>query len=119
MKAEGFVFSLEAFFSLFCVFLLYSMLSIQQPALGSNNLEELYLLQKANDLLKVWSMAHSLSGEELLSDVKLVFPSNCVVLQKNGLALNSCKQTSSFFSAKAGIFSQELLIEEIELFVYY
>lgn len=119
MKFEskrGFAISLEALVSLFAFFLLLS--AIPQTA-QSQSLEELYLLQKSNDLLKVWALKHELSRPELLSDIAFVFPENCVVLKQNSIALNSCKPTNAFISSKARIFDDFLNLQEIELIVYY
>ncbi|MDO8648059.1 MAG: hypothetical protein Q7R70_06645 [Candidatus Diapherotrites archaeon] len=115
--SRGFAISFEALTSLFAFFLLLSAI----PASNSQaqGLKELYLLQKSNDLLKVWALKHDFSTEELLSDLAFVFPENCVVLKQNKIPLNSCKATGAFITAKAGIFDSFLNLQEIELVVYY
>ena len=114
----GFAISLEAFFSVFAFFIVLSTVSGFQ-AQSQADLRELYLLQKANDVLKVWSLKHELSRQELLSDLSFAFPQNCVVLKMNGIALNECKANFSFVSSKARIFDSLLQLQEIELIVYY
>lgn len=116
--SRGFAISFEALISLFAFFLLLSTIHAGGST-QAQSLKELYLLQKSNDLLKVWALKHDFSSEELLSDLAFVFPENCVVLKQNKIPLNSCKATGSFISAKAKIFDSFLNLQEIELIVYY
>lgn len=116
--SRGFAISFEALISLFAFFLLLSAIHVGSQV-QAQSLKELYLLQKSNDLLKVWALKHDFSSGELLSDLAFVFPENCVVLKQNKIPLNACKATGSFITATAGVFDAFLNLQEIELTVYY
>lgn len=75
MKTKGFVFTSEAILTLVLAALL--ILSFQ-PA-RAENLDDLALQQKIDDLLIVWTMSDDLKNknlEEMQKDFKFVFPQN-------------------------------------------
>jgi len=118
VRAEGFLFSLEALLALLLFALL--LLSFPKALFQKTSLEELYVLQKADDLLKVWSVERNFSKEELLSDIAFVFPGNCVELLVDGKALSSCNPSSSkTISANAWLLGDFLSPFEIRLVVHY
>ena len=116
MKVEGFFFTSEALLSLLLFSLLFFSFSF---SLSSQSLQELYLLQKSDDLLKVWGLERNFSGQELLSDIAFDYPDNCVVLIFKGKPLNNCKSSGRFFSASGAFFDDSLNSFEIKLTVYY
>lgn len=70
MKAKGFYSSTEAILSLLT--LLAVLLSVGEPREPS--LENLYILQKEHDLLKVWAKKGIPPMEEMVADFEFVFP---------------------------------------------
>lgn len=70
MNAKGLYASVEAMLSL--LLLVAVLLSIQETEEPS--LENLYLLQKENDLLKLWVKNGIPPKEEMVADFALVFP---------------------------------------------
>lgn len=116
MGNKGLVFTCEALLALLFFCFLFLSLNFQIP---ESSLQELYLLQKSHDLLSVWGLERNFSEKELLSDIKLVFPDNCVVLQIDGKILNNCKKTESFFTTSREFFTNPSDYFEIHLTVYY
>lgn len=70
MRNNGFYASMEALLSLL---LLAAMLLTVREAKGPS-LENLYILQKENDLLKLWAKEGIPAGEEMTGDFELAFP---------------------------------------------
>ncbi len=67
---KGFVFSFEAVLSI----LIFSLILLSLPQTTQSSFKELIVIQKINDLLKVWSYDFDIS--EIESDVGFIFKNN-------------------------------------------
>ncbi len=79
---KGFTFTLEALISLMLLVMIISI-PIEE---NKNDLEKIYVLQKENDLIKVWIKTKNFDEKELEKDFKKMFP-----FQKGEIIINGKK----------------------------
>ncbi len=119
MNSCGLHLSLEAIFSLI---ILISLLVIPIQ-LREQNLDELYIMQKQNDLLKVWIRGRNLSKENLKSDFLFVFPNQKGLIEFSGekIVIGELAGFANYRKSVAvGHYLDDgLKLREIKLTVYY
>ena len=82
MKNNGFWASFEAMLSLLVlVAIIVSIPETEQPSM-----QNLYILQKEHDLLKVWAKQGLHPMEEMVSDTKFAFPNKSFEIRANDKA---------------------------------
>jgi hypothetical protein len=93
------------------------------PIQENNNakVEELLILQKENDLLKVWLQQQTLQEKELLSDFEFVFPNRTGTISVAGKKIE-IKKNNTFFqkiiSSSAFCLSENSELLELRIAVY-
>ena len=114
---RGFYLSLEAVIS----FIVLVMIVIAAGSIAHSKNNEIYILQKENDLLKVWFVDGLDSEMEMRSDFQFVFPNNCKILEVNGVMIfTSEMECSGDAVSSSGSFINEFLqVSEIRLTVFY
>lgn len=114
IKNKGFVFTFEAIFAL----LLFALMLFSIPIQDNSNLKELLIIQKANDLLRVWSQDYP-NEMEMIIDTKTVFQNTAKVKINDKELVNfTCSKVNQI--ATEGILLDDLLIEnKITIIVCY
>ncbi|MFH1752384.1 MAG: hypothetical protein ABH821_05615 [archaeon] len=112
MQLKGIVFSLESLITLTILLLI-----VLQSMPSNSNLEDLIVLQKSNDLLKVWCKEKSFDLENMKKDFKLIFPENQGVIELSRQKLN-VNSEKSFFNLKR-ITVESYCSERLKLTVHY
>lgn len=106
MKPDGFALSLEAILSLLLLAGIASMASFEHQ---NNSLNELLLLQKENDLLKVWVKEKTFDLNGMKSDFEFVFPQKSGKIFLNGGEISIGKSIGKkAVSSNAVFFSKNL-----------
>lgn len=112
---KGFYFSLEASLSL----IIFTCLIVLIPFFSAEkDLSEVYLSQKANDLVKVWALEGNNSVEEMSKDIAFVFPGRKTVIGFKGQKIILEGSGEKPHTTKGFIVCGKQ-IEEITLVVFY
>jgi len=111
LNSLAFVLTIEAILALLVVAAIASFPAQQEKT----SLFELLLLQKENDLLKLWLMDKELDEKEIVDDFKLVFPNldgaiefdgKKIEIKNNGLNAKNKTSSSALFYSKDGRLSE-------------
>ena len=116
-SGRGFYLSLEAAVS----FIVLVMIVIAAGNISNSKNNEIYILQKENDLLKVW-FADGLDSElEMVNDFQFAFPNNCKILEVNGIRIftSEMKCGGDAVSSSGKFINEFLQVSEIKLTVFY
>lgn len=117
MRNRGLYLSFECLFSL----LILIMIITTPINFGRESLEEIYVLQKQHDLIKVWIKERDFSENTLRSDFEFVFPgkSGIIKLGEREIEIGNLEEGYSTKGiAKAYYLNQELELEEMQLIVF-
>ena len=119
MRSSGLYLSLEAIFSLI---ILISLLVIPTQ-LREQNLDELYIMQKQNDLLKIWVRERNFEEANLKSDFLFVFPNQKGLIEfgNKKIVIGKLEGLNNYRKSVAigHYLDGELELREIKLTVYY
>lgn len=112
MNCNGIHLTLEALLSLILLVLFISV-PFYSGEKNGKKLDGLYIIQKENDLLKVWMQEKELNEDVLKEDFEFVFPENNGVIEINGKKLGIGKSfgTKEVISSKASFFINGILYE--------
>ncbi len=114
---KGFYLSTEAILSL----ALLSALLIAQPPLqapADAGLEELHVLQRENDLLKVWLMEASFDEKEMRHDFMFAFPGNSGKIAVDGVETVVGEEGKEGIASSLLFFDSEMQEHRIRLTVF-
>lgn len=117
MNESAFVFTIEAVLALLAVAAIAGF-PVQTE---KTDLFELLLLQKENDLLKIWLSESELKESELVSDFNFVFPllnGHIEIDGKKTEINNSEAKTQNSVSSGALFYSKEGRLAELRIAVY-
>lgn len=114
---RGFYLTLEAVIS----FIILVMIVIAAGNVSNSKNNEIYILQKENDLLKVWFVDGLDSELEMVSDFEFAFPNNCKILEVNSIRIfaSEMKCTGDAVSSSGKFINEFLQVSEIKLTVFY
>lgn len=113
---KGFSFSFDAAISLLLlVSFIYVVLGVF--SFSEENLNRLYVLQKENDLLKVWSYTRQTNSQEMIADFERVFPGKQKILTINNREILEGKGQNAV-SSKAILLNKDLEAMQIKLVVF-
>lgn len=119
MNNRAIYLSVEAIISLI---ILISILALPSES-REQNLDDLHVLQKQNDLLKVWTMERDFSAANLESDFLFVFPqqSGLVEFENKKIEIGKSGSLGNYKKSVASGYyiDDELRMKEIRLIVYY
>ena len=104
MNNSGFSYAAEALIA--TIFLAIIIANFNSSAKIDSNkmLDELYLLQKEHDLLKIWIRADELKMGEITSDFNFMFSKNCGLIEIDDVKIWVNKE---FFNEKQEAISAE------------
>lgn len=114
---RGFYLTLEAVIS----FIILVMIVIAAGNVSNSKNNEIYIMQKENDLLKVWFVDGLDSELEMVSDFEFAFPNNCKILEINGMIIFTSKMKceGNAVSSSGKFINEFLQVSEIKLTVFY
>lgn len=117
VNSKGFYLTLEAMIS----FIVLVMIVIAAGNISNSKNNEIYILQKENDLLKIWFVNGLDSELEIISDFEFAFPNNCKSLEINGIRMFSSemKCMGDAVSSSGTFINEVLQVSEIKLTVFY
>lgn len=113
---RGFYLSLEACVSLILLIIAILAVAGVDP---DTNLKEIYILQKENDLLKIWSRKCTFSESEIISDFNFAFPESCGKIEVDGIIISNNNCAGNSISSSAYFFDADLNPRKITLTVFY
>jgi hypothetical protein len=118
VNEKAIVLTVEAMLSL----LLFAVIATLPLQSQETSLAELLILQKENDLLKVWLLQESLPSEaEMLKDFETVFPQSSGTIEVDGKKIEVARKqadSASKIVSTAIFFDSALQRHEIRLTVY-
>ncbi|MDO8537365.1 MAG: hypothetical protein Q7S21_00610 [archaeon] len=116
MNEKAIYLTIEAIISLLAI---TALIASQQGA-HTNDLSELYEMQKQSDLIRAWISTETLNEEELLSDLELMFPKKKakIELENSVIEINKEKTFSKAIASK-GFYWKNNKLNEIKLTVFY
>lgn len=109
---KGFVFSFESIVAI----ILFGLILISLPSQTETSFRELIIIQKSNDLLKVWS--YEFNTSEFSSDAEFVFGKNVDILIDGQIILKSDFDGERISTSKK-IINNHLEEINVEIIVYY
>jgi len=117
VNEKAIVFSLEATISLLALLVIVSI----TPVFEGEGMTELLLLQKENDLLKVWAKQGIPEKNKMIQDFLFVFPGQRgkIVVNEREIFIGEKKQGSNAIASKIIFFSRSLEKIEVVLIVFY
>lgn len=116
MQVKGFYLSLEAIISLL---LLSALIVMQTPEQETNTgLKELVILQKENDLLRVWLIQGSFNEKEMVEDFQFVFPNANGKITVDGKEIVIGKQEKNTVASSTLFFDNIMAMHSIKLSVF-
>ena len=114
---KGIILSIEATVSLLCLTaIIIASCHEESSETGS---EEVLLLQKADDLLKIWAKKASFEEQEMASDFSLAFPQQSGKIIVNGKETVIEKEKHEAISTSMVFYSAEMQRNEVTLIVFH
>ena len=97
------------------------MIIIAAGNISNSKNNEIYILQKENDLLKVWFVGGLDSEWEMSSDFQFAFPNNCKILEVNGIRIfiSEMECTGNAVSSSGKFINENFRVSEIKLTAFY
>ena len=112
---RGIYLSVEAILSLL---ILAALLAVAAPA-EKESMQELYIFQKENDLLKIWARDGLPPAEEMVSDFEFAFPQASGAIEIDGEAIEIGEQGGEdAVSASVYFFDEKMRRREIKVKVF-
>ncbi len=117
MKCRGLHLTFEAMLGLLILFAILSI-PIQN---GQQSLHELHILQKQDDLLKLWLSERSFDAEKMKGDFEFVFPnsSGAIEIGEEKIVVGKpVTNNSKIYSASGFMLNENLRTIEIRISIY-
>ena len=115
MNEKALYFSIEAIVSLLAI---VAIIQLHSPA-NESNFNELYQMQKENDLIRAWIIVNERNEEQIVQDFRLLFGEKKGLIEFDGKAIET-KPTENYSSSVAveGVYWENHELKKIRLTVF-